>query len=354
MKPPLFFALLGAATVAAPSVVAVETPRGFSITQTTTGVSIEFDGTPFAGYVIDQANKPCVWPIVGPTGKPMTRGYPLVDLPSEPEKQRDHPHHRGLTFGHEDYAGDTWHDRSTYEPLLADPEKESRARQAIANLGSIRHRTFTRREAGADQAVVESLCDHLGPTGRVNLTERRRLTFRATAKTRSIDIDQDLVGGDKPVRIGDRKDAGLFIRVPVSMAVDSKEGGRIVTSEGAVDADAWSKPARWCDYHGPVDGETLGIAFLDHPSSFRHPTRWHARTYGLFSANPFASQAYDPKLPDATITLAPGETLRLRHRLIFHSGDEREADIEAAWQAYANETPPENLIHSGDVEGQKP
>lgn len=345
---------LGAAIMTASFAFAVEPPQGFSIKQTTTGVRIEFDGEPFAGYVIDQANKPYLWPIVGPTGKPMTRGYPLVDLPSEPEKHRDHPHHRGLTFGHEDYAGDTWHDRSTYEPLLADPAKEDRARQALAHLGSIRHRTFTRREAGVEQAVVESLCDHVGPTGHVNLTERRRLTFRATAKTRSIDIDQDLVGGDTPVKIGDRKDAGLFIRVPASMAVDSKEGGRIVNSEGAVDADAWSKPARWCDYHGPVDGETLGIAFLDHPSSFRHPTRWHVRTYGLFTANPFASQAYDPKLPDATITLAPGETLRLRHRLIFHSGDERDAEIEAAWRAYANETALEQPIHSDDAEGLKP
>lgn len=339
MKTPVFFLLLPAAIAAVAPALAAEPPRGFSIQQTATGVSVEFDGKPFAGYVIDRANKPYAWPIVGPTGKQMTRGYPLVELPTEPEKQRDHPHHRGLTFGHEDYGGDTWHDRSTYEGLLADRQQEARGRQAIANLGSIRHRAFTRLDAGPEQAVVESICDHLGPTGHVNLTERRRLTFRATAKTRTIDVDQDLVGGDRPVRIGDRKDAGLFIRVPVSVAVDSKEGGRIVNSEGAVDADAWAKPARWCDYHGPVDGEHLGIAFLNHPSSFRHPTRWHVRTYGLFSANPFASQAFDPKLPDAAITLAPGDTLRLRHRLIFHSGDEREADIEAAWQAYANEAP---------------
>ena len=337
---PFFFLLIGAAIISvAPALAAEEPPRGFSIEKTATGVNVAFDGKPFAGYVIDRANKPYVWPIVGPTGKQMTRGYPLVDLPTEPDKQRDHPHHRGLTFGHEDYAGDTWHDRSTYEPLLAAPEKEARGREAIANLGAIRHRVFTRLDASPEQAVVESICDHLGPTGKANLTERRRLTFRATATMRSIDVDQDLVGGDTPVRIGDRKDAGLFIRVPVSVAVDSKEGGRIVNSEGAVDADAWSKPARWCDYHGPVDGEKLGIAFLNHPSSFRHPTRWHVRTYGLFTANPFASQSYDPNLPDAAITLAPGETLRLRHRLIFHSGDEREAGIEAAWQAYAKETP---------------
>lgn len=339
MKTPAFFALTGLAIAAAGQARAAEAPRGFSIQQTPAGVSVAFDGKPFAGYVIDRANKPYVWPILGPTGKQMTRGYPLLDLPSEPEQHRDHPHHRGLTFGHEDYGGDTWADRSTYEPLLADPEKAARARQSLARLGSIKHRRFTRLEAGPEEALVESLCDHLGPAGHVNLTERRRLTFRATAKTRSIDVDQDLVGGEKPVRIGDSKDAGLFIRVPVSVAVDSKQGGRIVNSEGAVDADAWSKPARWCDYNGPVGGEKLGIAFLNHPTSFRHPTRWHVRTYGLFTANPFASKSYDPNLPEAAITLAPGETLRLRHRLIFHSGDERDADIEAAWQAYAKETP---------------
>ena len=339
MKSRVVFVLVAAAIAAFAPAFAAEAAEGFSIRQGPSGVTVAFDGRLFAGYVIDQANKPYVWPIVGPTGKQMTRGYPLVDRPSEPEKQRDHPHHRGLTFGHEDYAGDTWHDRSTYEHLLAAPETEARGRQAIAALGAIRHRGFTRLEADPEQAIVESTCDHVGPTGHVNLTERRRLTFRATATTRSIDVDQDLVVGDKPVRIGDRKDAGLFIRVPVSVAVDAKEGGRIVNSEGAVDADAWAKPARWCDYHGPVDGEKLGIAFLNHPSSFRHPTRWHVRTYGLFTANPFASKAYAPNLPDAAITLAPGETLRLRHRLIFHSGDERDADIEAAWQAYAKETP---------------
>lgn len=339
MKTLAFFVLMCLAIASARPILATEAPRGFSIQQTPSGVNVAFNGTLFASYVIDGANKPYVWPIVGPTGKQMTRGYPLVDMASEPETQRDHPHHRGLTFGHEDYGGDTWHDRSTYEALLADPGKAARGREAIANLGSINHREFTRLEAGPAEAIVDSLCDHLGPSGQVNLTERRRLTFRATAKTRSIDVDQDLVGGDKPVRIGDRKDAGLFIRVPVGVAVDSKQGGRIVNSEGAVDADAWSKPARWCDYHGPIDGEKLGIAFLNHPSSFRHPTRWHVRTYGLFTANPFASHSYDPNLPDAAITIAPGETLRLRHRLIFHSGDEREADIEAAWQAYAKETP---------------
>ena len=39
----------------------------------TGGVAVKVDGKPFASYVIDQANKPNLWPIHGPTGKQMTR-----------------------------------------------------------------------------------------------------------------------------------------------------------------------------------------------------------------------------------------------------------------------------------------
>jgi hypothetical protein len=123
------------------------------------------------------------------------------------------------------------------------------------------------------------------------------------------------------------------------MAVDSKQGGKIVNSEGQFDADAWSKPARWCDYHGPAGGENLGIAILNHPTSYRHPTRWHVRTYGLFAANPFASKSFNAALPDASTTLAPGDVLRLHHRILLHTGDEQAAAVDDAWQQYAREIP---------------
>ena len=34
---------------------------------------------------------------------------------------------------------------------------------------------------------------------------------------------------------------------------------------------------------GQVEGKVRGIAILNHPESFRHPTPWHVRTYGLFN-----------------------------------------------------------------------
>ncbi|MFM8803423.1 MAG: hypothetical protein ACKOK8_05875, partial [Planctomycetia bacterium] len=37
-------------------------PRRLSVAQDQSGVTVEADGKPFAAYVIDQANKPYLWP----------------------------------------------------------------------------------------------------------------------------------------------------------------------------------------------------------------------------------------------------------------------------------------------------
>jgi hypothetical protein len=310
-------------------------PHGLAIRQDRHGVTVDVDGGPFAAYVIDQANKPYLWPVIGPTGKAMTRAFPMQELPDEPAAQRDHPHHRGITFGHEHMAGsDSWHERATFA-------KDAEGSPRLASLGGIVHRDFSLLTVDGERAVIEELCDHLDPAGKPVVTERRRLTFRADKAKRTIDIDQEFRPAPDagPSPIGDNKDAGLFVRVPTSMAVDSKQGGKIVNSEGQFDADAWSKPARWCDYHGPASGENLGIAILNHPTSYRHPTRWHVRTYGLFAANPFASKSFNAALPDASTTLAPGDVLRLHHRILLHTGDEQAAAVDDAWQQYAREIP---------------
>lgn len=355
MKSILFSAigLFGAATLPAAE-------AGFVAVQHDGGVNITVDGKPFASYVVDQANKPYLWPVYGPTGVPMTRAYPMQDLPSEPKEQRDHPHHRGITFGHESSGldtwkfpenikdltggetfaggGDTWHERLTFEEFSKNPKQAVTSGTRMKMLASIRHKSFTQTILAKDHALIVEICEHLDGAGKRFLTEERRLTFRSTDATRIIDIDQDFSATDGDVHFDDRKDAGLSIRVPASMAVDSKKGGRILNSDGLTDKEAWGKPAKWCDYNGPVEGEHLGVAFLNHPSSYRYPTPWHVRTYGLFTANPFAQKDYDKSQPDGSTRLVAGQHLKLRHRIILHKGDAADAKIEAAFEKYAQES----------------
>jgi hypothetical protein len=294
------------------------------------GLTVKVDGQPLAAYIVDQGNKPYLWPVTGPTGKPMTRAYPMQSVAGE---QHDHPHHRSIWFGHEVVNGfDTWHEAATFEkPLNA---------ARLAKLGATVHRQYLKVAAGGSKAVIITSDDYLDPDKKKVMDDVRRMTFWVDGETRVIDFDIEFTAGSEPVTFGDAKDAGFSVRVPSSMAVDTKAGGRIVNSEGTTNESAWGQRAKWCDYHGPVEGETVGIAILNHPSSFRHPTPWHVRTYGLFTANPFGMQSLDKSLPDGKHTLQPGEKLTLRHRIVFHAGDEKVGHIAEAYERYAAETLP--------------
>lgn len=304
----------------------------FQVAKTATGGAlVQLHGEPIAEYFVDRANKPFLWRIIGPTGKSMTRAFPMADVPGE---KTDHVHQRGLTFAHQGVAGfDTWAEAATYD--YGDNEKTA---ANMGKLGAIRHRGF-RTLAGGTTAVIHAHNDVVDAANKPLLAEERRMTFSSAPDTRIIDVDIDLVAAYGPVDMADMKDAGLYIRVPDSMAVDRRQGGTIINSSGQRDAEAWSRHADWVDYHGPVEGEHLGIAILNHPTSFRHPTAWHVRTYGLFCANPFGMKQMNPEAESGAVALAAGERLSLRHRFIFHVGDEQQAGIARAYEAYAATTP---------------
>jgi hypothetical protein len=306
--------------------------KGFTADKSPTGVVIKYDGQPFAEYVITGTNKSYLFPVYGPTGKQMTRAYPMQKIEGE---QTDHYHHRGICFGHQDINGfDSWMERGSVS-LLPDDQLNEKQKTSLRRMGTTKHIAFKEVKADAQQAVIVEENEYFGSDGSKSVTEIRKLTFRVDGEHRLIDWDQEFIAKDGEVTFGDRKDAGLSIRVPSSMAVDVKKGGHIVTSAGAMDKEAWGKRAPWVDYNGPVDGETLGVAMLNHPSSFRHPTSWHVRTYGLFTANPFGS--LDKADPNGPHTLKPGQKLLLRHRFVFHKGDEKAGNIAAAYERYAKE-----------------
>lgn len=307
---------------------------GLSIAPSEKGALVKVDGEVFTEYVVtdEASSKPYLWPVFGPGQVSLSRSYPMENIKGE---QHDHPHHRGIFFGHDNLAGaDTWAEPSSFEKALKGKEN-AEATERLKKIGRLRHRSFTTLEVRDGSAVLVAQGDYLDPAGRKLFEEKRTLVFSVADGSRLIDVDIELIATEGPFAIADKKDGGLGIRIPTVLAADSKAGGRLVNSEGLLNEKVWGKRARWCDCNGPVGGSTMGVALLNHPSSFRFPTPWHARTYGLLAANPFGPRSLNPEEPSGDLTVKPGEPLKLFHRFIFHTGDEKAARIEEAWKTYA-------------------
>lgn len=306
--------------------------KGFGIKETKSGITVTYDGKLFTRYVIDEANKPFLWPVIGPTGKAMTRAYPMEKVEGE---RHDHPHHRSIWFGHQGMDGfDTWHEPLTISERNWSDEKK---KERMAGLGTTVHRRFRLLKADHDSATIVAENDYVGADGRKLVGDVRTIVFRVGKQRRYIDFDIELTARHGAVNLADKKDSGFSVRVPTSMDVDSKKGGTIINSNGIRDQAAWGKRAEWVDYSGPVEGNTMGVAILNHPKSFRHPTPWHVRTYGLFTANPFGTKSLDKSAPDGAIGLKPGESVKLRHRVILHLGNAKAADIAGEFERYSQE-----------------
>ncbi|MHB8902526.1 MAG: DUF6807 domain-containing protein [Thermoguttaceae bacterium] len=316
--------ILGAAAV--PSALAEIT-----VEPSEKGAVVKVDGQLFTEYITGFATEsnpatPILWPLLGPTGKPMTRSYPMAEGPKS--ERKDHPHHRSLWFNHGDVNGLSFWDRE-----------------------QIKHVRFVEMSSGPTGKIVTEN-QWVDQQGKVQCSDRRAFVFGANADSRWIDVEFVVKADEIPVKFGDTKEGSFGVRVAGTIKVDAATpsprqgvpvtdpswGGHIVNSEGNRDGDAWAKRAAWVDYYGPLDGQTLGIAILNHPSSFRYPTYWHVRTYGLFAANPFGLHDFEnDKAKDGSHTLKPGQSMTFRYRVLLHQGDEKIGKVQEVFDAYAAE-----------------
>ena len=295
------------------------------------GAIVKVDGELFTEYLTGYGegeilDTPILWPILGPTGKAMTRSYPMAE--GHKSERKDHPHHRSLWFNHGDVNGFSfWH------------------REVI------KHVRFVEMKSGPTGKIVTEN-QWINREGKLQCCDRRTFVFGADADSRWIDVEVVLKAVDIPVKFGDTKEGTFGVRVAGTMKVDAAQpnarhgvpetdpswGGHVVNSEGQRDGDAWGKRAAWVDYYGPVENETVGLAILNHPTSFRFPTYWHVRTYGLFAANPFGVHDFEKdKAADGSYTIQPGESLAFRYRVLLHKGDEEKGKVQEAFDAYAAE-----------------
>jgi hypothetical protein len=309
-------------------------------------IEVAIDGSPFTTYLFEGHRKPILFPVIGPGGILMTRSWPLADgVAGEPH---DHPHHESIWFAHGLVNGiDFW----ASHPMADKPVRRSDNR--------IEQVELVKAEAGRE-GLIETRNRWLAADGTVVCTDSRRLVFRGDATTRTIDFTITIHADRAPVTFGDTKEGTMGLRVPVQLQIEEFEGsqgaaGHCLNSEGHRDADAWGKAARWVAYWGAIGGKTVGVAMLDHPDNLRHPTRWHARAYGLVAANPFGLHDFvgGPQ-GSGDHTIPAGGSLTLRYLLVFHEGDAESAGIDALWHRWAAAAPPPHPESSTAPDAAKP
>lgn len=284
-------------------------------------IDVMLDGKLFTRYHAKSGAKPILWPVIGPGEVQVTRGYPMREASAD--EASDHPHHRSLWFTHGNVNGvNFWNE----------PKKGGSKR----GFGEILHREFLPVEDG-DSPKIKTRNEWVDAKGEKILTDYRTLGFGASASRRWIDFDVQLVADveDKPVKFGDTKEGTFGIRVAGWMKVDD-QSGHIINNLNNEDKDAWGKAASWVDYHGEKDGRKLGVAILNHPSSFRFPTYWHVRTYGLFAANVFGLHNFkNSDEEDGSHELQPGESVTFCYRVLLHEGDEQIGRVPESFIEYA-------------------
>ncbi len=280
---------------------------------------VEVNGKLFTEYVIkdEESDFPYFYPVIGPTGVNITRNWPMKEGENE---QQDHPNHRSLWFTHGDVnKGDFWH-KGGHEKVV--------------------HDEFLKISSGPEVGIIQSRNKWVGENEKVVCTDTRTYKFYNRPEGQMMDFEVTIHASNGDVTFGDTEEGSMAIRVAPTMRVTGKVAkGHIINSEGNQDRNAWGKRAAWCDYHGPLNDEVVGVAIFDNPQNPRHPTWWHVRHYGLFAANPFGVSSFEKK-PKGTgdLTIKRGESVTFRYRLYFHKGDEKQGKVAEHYREYTAAT----------------
>ncbi len=305
---------------------------GVKIAEKDGKLRVEVDGKLFTEYHHRDVPRPFLYPILWPDGTALTRHHPMNQTAKD--EDTDHVHHRSVWFGHRHVKGgkdggnhDFWGES--------------------AMSGRMVHEKFIEVASGDDAGVIRARNLWTSKAGEVICSDERTVRVHRAPTGRMLDYEITIHASHGPIVLQDDKDAGMAIRVAESMRTapnkfyKDKPPGHMLNSEGVKDEPCWGKRAKWIDYYGPVGGRTFGVAILDHPQNPKHPTWWHARTYGLCSANPFARAQFE-KLADkhaGDIALDAGKSITFRYRFIWHDGAAQPEKIEQQWKAFSARKP---------------
>jgi hypothetical protein len=268
-------------------------------------IRVKLDGELFTKYIYEGNPHPILYPVHGPHGVRMNRHYPLkkgVDGESS-----DHPHQRSLMYGHGKINGHSFWNNMDNHVVLDEVLK--------ASGNTIK----TRNKWMAD--------------GEVQCTDTRRITFRDVPGGRAIDYEITLHASEGGLTIGDTKEGTMAMRMHPNLRID--RGAYAANSNGTTGKPIWGEAAKWVYYADKIDGRNVGVAILDHPGNPRHPSTWHAREYGLATANPFGYKFFLGDDHNGKMKIHPGGDVTFSYRFLFIEGKGKSADIGKRWDRFA-------------------
>lgn len=254
-------------------------------------------------YLSRDLARPFVYPLIGPSGRPLTR----MGHPGDPF---GHSHHNSVWVSLSDLNGtDFWIDRGP---------------------GRIRHLRTELLEDGERDAFVIAHADWTGADGVPILKERRHTGVRVLDNGEwLLLLELELSPAGNGAVIGKGSFGPIGVRMAKWIGVHHG-GGRLRNSEGLEGEQAiFRTPARWVDYSGQVaTGVVEGLTLLDHPSNPRHPAKFHVREDGWMGAMFTVDEPY---------RIGAGETLRLRYGVFVHAGMPAANRIDEVWRRFASE-----------------
>jgi len=301
-------------------------------------------GKLFTSYTYPKnIKKPILYPLITPKGTKITRKFPLE--PSVGERV-DHPHQVGVWFNYGDVNGlDFWNNSDSIKV-----EKRH-------GYGTIIHRTIDTIKSGNNKGSLTVSMDWIAPNGDILLKENTTFYFTAKENEYAIDRITTLTAQEQDVSFKDNKEGVLGIRVtrelehpsdkpviftdangiPTKVAGLNNEGinGNYLNSEGLEGLDCWGKRSNWVNLRSTIGDEKISLAILDHKSNVGYPTYWHARGYGLFSANPLGQKEFSQGKEELNFKLNKGQSTTFKHRIIVASNDLNKNTLDSSFNEFS-------------------
>jgi hypothetical protein len=176
------------------------------------------------------------------------------------------------------------------------------------------------------------------------LTEKRLIAVSPPAKDGAYNLDWDLeftAGGEDvvldrtpPDTSPDGNPRGGYAGLSVRLARELTNPMVTATAPiGALAKERYGFAADAAEFSGMIDGAVAGIAFLDHPSNLRHPTRW----YGIVDSSVPFWYLNASLLQLENYILPAGRKFRLRYRVVVHPGRWDSARLEREHQVFSEQ-----------------